>query len=218
MTQSRDQYSFVQDAIGRLSDHMHEEDVLFGVSQQRVNPFENCDGLATIEESYFTAILCNTVVEEMSRRGKPVVFHEFIDTPSRPTEHHLGSDISIGQYDSIFRIRVMHKVLRKHWCDRGWYTTFRYRAERIGTFPFLFLFNFAVLPTYQRRGIGTELLNRVKERTCDAPIVVRGVNREAYGALRRAGFWRIPGHDDNPIFKWSDLPEHQNDSVPEFDP
>lgn len=129
MAQSQNKYSRVKEAIARLSHHMIEEDIRFGVSQKRVELVENCDGLATIEESYFTAILCHAFLEDLARRGKPTPFHEFIDTPSRPTEHALGSDISLGQYNSIFRIRIMHKVLRRHWCDQPWHEEYKFSAE-----------------------------------------------------------------------------------------
>lgn len=81
--------------------------------------------------------------------------------------------------------------------------------------PFLFIHNLAVLPKYQRQGIGTALLEYVKDLARGrVPIIVRNVNDVAIPRLIEVGFWEIPGFKRNRRFKWTDLHEHQNNASP----
>lgn len=77
------------------------------------------------------------------------------------------------------------------------------------------LFNFAVLPAYQRRGIGVELLRQVQGIASGRrPIFASGINAPAFRPLERAGFWRVKGRFSGASYKWSDLPAHKNDDTP----
>ena len=77
-------------------------------------------------------------------------------------------------------------------------------------------FNFAVLPNYQRRGIGSALLERVKGVASGrVPIFASGINDPAFGRLKKAGFWRAKDRSGgNVTYKWSDLQRHRNDDTP----
>jgi ribosomal protein S18 acetylase RimI-like enzyme len=77
------------------------------------------------------------------------------------------------------------------------------------------LFKFAVLPAYQRRGIGVELLRQVQGIASGRrPIFVSGINDPAFVPLERAGFWRVKDRLSSATHKWSDLPAHKNDDTP----
>lgn len=81
---------------------------------------------------------------------------------------------------------------------------------------FVFLQNFGVLPSHQRKGIGTELMRRAQERASSRrlPVIVRAVRDEALPLLSKTGFWEVPGFIRNRRFKWSDVPEHRNNVTP----
>ena len=118
-----------QSPVGRAvqhdSEHQVEADRTFGISQPR-GSHDHCAGLATSEESFFTTVLACHL---WSRMKHHLPFHQFFDIASRRTENVLGSDLSIGQYDSIFRIRLMHKVVDNTWCDEGWRLSFAYDED-----------------------------------------------------------------------------------------
>jgi GNAT superfamily N-acetyltransferase len=73
----------------------------------------------------------------------------------------------------------------------------------------------AVLPSHQKRGIGSTLIEMLKEKgRRRVPIFASwGVLPPAIAPLTRAGFWPIKVRRDGVIYKWSDLPEHKNDRL-----
>lgn len=80
------------------------------------------------------------------------------------------------------------------------------------------LHHFAVLPSSQRRGIGSALLNEIKAKAIGrASIFASGINDPAHLPLQRAGFWRAKKRMGEHAYKWSDLPGQQNDATPEAD-
>ena len=84
-------------------------------------------------------------------------------------------------------------------------------------YPWVYLHHLAVLPPYQRRGIGTTLLELVKQHANGLPIISRGIDPKSFKPLENAGYRRVAGFERNPVYKWSDRPEHQNDDTP-FEP
>lgn len=79
------------------------------------------------------------------------------------------------------------------------------------------LFTLAVLPKHQRNGIGSRLLAMVKDKARGRATIfsASGVLDPAHETLKRAGFWPITNSRGEIIYKWSDLPEQQNDRLPE---
>jgi GNAT superfamily N-acetyltransferase len=78
------------------------------------------------------------------------------------------------------------------------------------------LTQFGVLHAHREKGIGSALIERVKaeSRYRGVPIFANSVLELAFPRLVKAGFWRAGGPNDNPIYKWSDLPAHQNNKLP----
>jgi len=88
-------------------------------------------------------------------------------------------------------------------------------------FQFTFIRNFGVLPSHTRKGIGRELLERVKSVANETTglIFACGVNSDAYTPLEQAKFEKVgvvkAGEEfEDRMYKWSELPEHKNNYHP----
>jgi hypothetical protein len=114
--------TLVQEAIespGMSNDHRVDEET--GITLKRT-PSRECK-VATGEEPFFIAMFCDYIKEYLARKGEEPPYSEFFYMPSRKTEGRLGCDMSIGLYETEFRVRTMHKMLLYEygWCDQAWH-------------------------------------------------------------------------------------------------
>ena len=132
-------------------------------------------------------------------------------------EYPEDPDTSVGQITEYLDGMLVVSSTEMIWCFDGVKPVglLTYTEEEEAILPFCFIFTFAVLPSHQKRGIGAALLEQVKDVARGRlPIIVRGINDVAIPRLIAAGFWEIPGFTRNRRFKWSDLPEQQNNDTP----
>lgn len=154
------------------------------------------------------------------RRWRPDKDREEAERQAQAIRQHYPDgdpDTSIGQITEYLDGMLRGTDAELIWCiDSGRPVGLvAYTLENETTPPFCFIYTLAVLPSHQRRGIGTALLEGVKEVVRGRlPIIVRGINDVAIPRLMAAGFWEISGFTRNRRFKWSDLPEHQNNNAP----
>ena len=95
--------------------------VLDEINQDKVP--EQCV-LRSSAEEHWVAHFAAHVVEYAKMLGKAINFHTFVEIPSKQSEKFCGYDLSLGPYDSGFRLRTMHKTTTRGWCDRKWTVTF----------------------------------------------------------------------------------------------
>jgi hypothetical protein len=109
--------SLVATAVDRLSEnHSLDPDV----DRAKTSTGRSCQ-LASGVEANFVAMLCNYFVDHLSAtRHHFPQFHEFFYIPNTRAEGKVGYDLSIGQFSSDFRIRTMHKLKFRRWCDQKW--------------------------------------------------------------------------------------------------
>lgn len=81
------------------------------------------------------------------------------------------------------------------------------------------LLEYAVLPQHRNKGVGTALLEHVKAKASRLGMVLfaGGMLDPAFPRLKKAGFWKAKERHGDPLYKWSDLPEQQNNYVPDCD-
>jgi hypothetical protein len=174
--------SLVREAIARVVGHDNTLDLRFGVSTNRVGHDEDECRLTTGEESYFTSMLGHYIGITTGILGSPDAFSGYFYTPSRTTEPQLGCDLSLGQFDCLFRIRLMHMMKYGTWCDTSWKETFGKQAN-------------AVTASADRNNLRTLLATHSKHPNIAGYLVVN--TAVCVHEYRRMGF------DMRPIFGFS---------------
>lgn len=67
-------------------------------------------------------MFCDYIRDHLTQHNLKPPYNEFFYMPSRRTEGRLSCDMSIGLYETEFRVRTMHKMLlyQYGWCDWAW--------------------------------------------------------------------------------------------------
>jgi len=107
--------SLVAEAVADLS----EDHSLEAVDIAKTQSGRRCR-LESGVETAFVAVFCNYIWQHLATSGAEPPFHEFFYIPSRRAEKKVGYDLSIGHFSSDDRIRTMHKLVYRRWCDQKW--------------------------------------------------------------------------------------------------
>jgi hypothetical protein len=114
-TPRRDLVSLVEQAVANLS----EGHSLGSVDIPKRRAGTSCRLESGIETA-FVAVFCNYIWQSLAANGDGPPFHEFFYIPSTRAEKKVGYDLSIGDFGSDRRIRTMHKLVYRRWCDQKW--------------------------------------------------------------------------------------------------
>lgn len=106
--------SYLRGAINTLSEG-HDLDVERGIDHPK--KVQGDCHLSSGIEATFVSAFANFLY---SHSSLDLHYHQFVYIPNTVAEGLVGYDLSIGNYNDSFRIRTMHKVLNKTWCDQNW--------------------------------------------------------------------------------------------------
>ena len=126
--------SVLEVAIDELS---NQHNVRNGIdSIYKVNWEEGECPLTSGIEYSFVGLFCQEILQRTIQLNLPSYNHIFF-IPNLRAESKVGYDLSIGFYEQDRRVRSMHKVINKKWCDRRWTYRINYSQNEKGDYGHL---------------------------------------------------------------------------------
>jgi hypothetical protein len=109
--------TLIQNAVDQLSNH--HEIVRWVDSNEKLEHTPNRCLLSTGIEYSFVGIFCQNILQRFEGNN-PINFNDVFYIPNLKAEAVTGYDLSIGHYLQNNRIRTMHKVINRRYCDQSW--------------------------------------------------------------------------------------------------